>query len=413
MSARKKTTILYIIILFCFLPFIAIAATIEKSTSAKMTSAAPSTLAADTLAKQLGWVASPENNCGGYYLEEPLIYPVSVNKNSSVEITSDQTLFSQHGTSILEGKVMATRYGEQMTANKAYLYRNPTTGKLSVMEMIGDVNLREPNTLIVGKKGRYNFETRTKSLNDVLYRTSFPSNKQPVTQADMQKERKITSLSVWGKASEVSQTEPRIYELSQASYTTCPPIHPSWQVRASHIVLNKNTGRGYATNVRLLVKSVPVFYTPYINFPIDNRRKTGFLWPTYGGSSKSGPSFYAPFYWNMAPNYDMTITPSLLLKRGFMFGDSFRYLTETGSGKFNVSVLPSDKLFTDFQRAAADNPLTAQPSTANTPDQTNAEINRLLNDSTTRKALFWRDDSQFNPIGPVTLISIMLAMTII
>ena len=78
---------------------------------------------------------------------------------------------------------------------------------------------------------------------------------------------------------------------TRASFSTCPPINPAWRVKASHIVLNKNTGRGYATNARVLVKNIPVLYTPYISFPIDRRRKTGFLWPTLGGDNSNGPLF--------------------------------------------------------------------------------------------------------------------------
>lgn len=256
--------------------------------------AAISSLTADNLAKQLGWVASTDNNCGGYYLEPPLVYPVNVAKDSSIEITSNQTLFTQHGTSILEGKVTATRYGQQLTANKAYLYRNPTTGKLSAMEVIGNVHLREPNTLVVGKMGRYNFETKAKSLLDIFYRTSLNGREvigPNVPDKEMQSERKITNLTAWGSANEFSQTEPKVYELYKASFSTCPPIDPAWSVNASHIVLNKNTGRGYATNARILVKNIPVLYTPYISFPIDRRRKSGFLWPTLGVNNKWGPYF--------------------------------------------------------------------------------------------------------------------------
>src|SRR3990167_9266996 len=349
-------------------------------------------LAYETLAKQLGWVESSENNCGGYYLESPFTSSLE-SKKDVIETTGDQGLFSFRGTSILEGGVTITRAGQQMTANKVYLYRNPS-GKLNVVEMVGDVRLREPNTLIVGKKGRYNFDTNTKSLIDILYRTTlinkhyFP-NKNP-TPSDIQHPRKITSLTAWGKAYEFSQTEPKIFELSRASFTTCPPIRPAWRLKASHIVLNKNTGRGYATHARLLVKNVPILYVPYLNFSIDKQRKSGFLWPIIGGSNTSGATVFAPFYWNMAPNYDMTISPGWLAKRGYQLTDNFRYLSETSSGKINVGVLPNDKFFRNTQK----NALEQLPTVTDPILQ--AELNRLINNSTTRKGLVWRNDSQFN-----------------
>lgn len=352
-----------------------------------------------TLAKQLGWVSSNNNNCGGYYLEQPFLYPTEMGKNNTVEITGNQGVFSLRGTSVLENKVSITRFGQQITAHKGYLYRDPITNKYSSVEMIGDVHLREPNTLVIAKNGRYYFNSSAKSLNDILYRTSLMHGRQiagrvAVTTEEMQEKRKITNLTAWGKAATFAQEQPRLYDLTKASYSTCPPdTIPAWQVRASHIVLDKNSGRGYATHARILVKSVPIFYTPYINFPIDRRRKTGFLWPTFGlFSNQWGPYLKLPFYWNIAPNYDMTITPSFLSKRGVLLTDDFRYLTETSSGTIDVSVLPSDQFFAEFQRSAKNN---TDYTTATNP-VTQAEFNRLVNASTTRKGFFWRDHSLYN-----------------
>lgn len=388
MSA-KKSRIVCLLTMICLLPF--------ADLSADTCDAFPKTqtLAEDTLAKQLGWVVSSDNNCGGYFLEQPFVYHVNVEKGNSIEITSNHGLIAQRGTSTLEGSVTITRSGQQITANRIYLYRDPKTFKLMAAEMIGNVNLREPNTLIIGKQGRYDFETNTKSLSDVIYRTSLngrtvvgPTN---VSHEEMQKERKITNLTAWGSASELSQSKPRIYELSCASFSTCPPTNPAWRVKGSHIVLNKNTGRGYVTNVRIFIKSIPVFYFPYINFSIDHQRKTGFLWPTIGiVSSSFGPSLLLPFYWNIAPNYDMTITPGILSKRGQQLSDTFRYLTENSHGSISFSVLPSDRQFSILQ----DQYQNTYGSSKNPTIQ--ADLNRLLNSSTTRKSLFWRNETHFD-----------------
>lgn len=392
MSARKMTRI-YGLIAVCLLPLSGAANTNDPTTTGPLNPLGYSP-SSNTLASQLGWVPSTDNSCGGYYLEQPFVFPVTVEQNNSIEVTSNHGLISNRGTSILEGKVTLTRAGQQITSNKAYVFRD-AEGKPSAMEMIGNVNLREPNTLVVGKKGRYSFTTKTKSLMDILYRTTLSGHEivgpNKVTPQEMQQERKITALTAWGKAYEFSSTEPRIYELSRTSFSTCPPTNPAWRVKASHIVLNKNTGRGYATNARIYVKSIPIFYFPYLNFSIDGQRKSGFLWPSYGGSNQSGPSLYAPFYWNMAPNYDMTITPALLTKRGVQVSNNFRYLSHTGSGNVTVGVLPNDKLFSDFQTAQE------EQYRYSTDPITQAELNRLINASTTRKSLIWRDDSRFSP----------------
>lgn len=343
------------------------------------------------LATQLGWIPDPAYQCGGYYLEPPFVYSVNVDKNNSVEITSNQTLFAQHGTSILDGSVTVTRSGQQLTANKAFLYRDPTTGKLNAMDLVGNVHLREPNTLVIAKEGHYNFESRAKSLTTIIYRTALNGREivgPKVPKAEIQKERKVTALNAWGNAYEFSQTEPKIYEMANASFSTCPPEHPAWHVKATHLVLNKNTGRGYATNARILVKNVPIFYSPYFSFPLDRQRKSGFLWPTFG--TRWGPYIVTPFYWDMAPNYDMTIAPGILSKRGIQLTDDFRYLTQTGTGHISFSVLPNDRLFNEFQDSATGKYGSSDNS------NTQSELRRLLDDSTTRRAFLWRDDSRFN-----------------
>jgi LPS-assembly protein len=143
--------------------------------------------------------------------------------------------------------------------------------------------------------------------------------------------------------------------------------------------------------VRIFIKSIPVFYFPYINFSIDHQRKTGFLWPTIGiVSSSFGPSLLLPFYWNIAPNYDMTITPGILSKRGQQLSDTFRYLTENSHGSISFSVLPSDRQFSILQ----DQYQNTYGSSKNPTIQ--ADLNRLLNSSTTRKSLFWRNETHFD-----------------
>ena len=213
-----------------------------------------------------------------------------------------------------------------------------------------------------------------------------------VSHEEMQQTRVINTTAAWGKADDFSSTKPKIYELTDASFTTCPPTNPAWRVKASHIVLNKNTGRGYATHAKIMLKSIPVFYIPYINFSIDHQRKSGFLWPILGVNGRFGPYFLAPFYWNMAPNYDMTITPGYLSKRGLQLSDDFRYLTPWSTGKIDLSILPDDRFFEQFKDKIA--PEKQYSNSSN--EMIQSEYNRLQSDSLTRKGLFWSDKTRFN-----------------
>lgn len=350
--------------------------------------------AAETVAQALGWVESNENNCGGYYLEPPFISPQTDEHKRMVTITSNHGLVSQHGTSFLEQEVTINRFQQQITANKAFVYRD-TNGKLSSVDLIGDVHLREPNTLVIAKKGRYQFASGSKSLMNIIYRTGLLAGQHtilgPRVPVDLtRKERKVTNLTAWGQAHEFAQNEPRVYELYGATYTTCPPINPAWYLQGSHIVLNKNTGKGYATHARLYIKDIPVVYIPYLNFSIDNQRKTGFLKPTIGTRNKWGPYSLFPFYLNLAPNYDMTITPGILTKRGLFITDNFRYLSPIGNGNLNFSFLPEDREFAKFKKQQV------RENKNSTNAITQAELRRLLDSTDTRKAFYWRDNTQYN-----------------
>ena len=125
-----------------------------------------------------------------------------------------------------------------------------------------------------------------------------------------------------------SDRNENISTLQNVDYTTCATHKPDWRFSASTIKLDQDAGRGEATHALLKVRDVPVFYFPYINFPLNNKRKSGFLMPTIGTSNESGFDIKLPYYFNLAPNHDATFSPRRLAKRGTMFGGQYRYLTE-------------------------------------------------------------------------------------
>jgi LPS-assembly protein len=139
--------------------------------------------------------------------------------------------------------------------------------------------------------------------------------------------------------------------LRQVSYTTCDPGHEGWSLRATRVDLDQAEGVGRARNATLRLGKVPLLYLPYASFPIDERRRTGFLFPSIGSSQDSGIDVSAPYYVNLAPNYDLTLTPRFLGRRGAMLGAEFRYLTPTQRGTLSGTWLPNDDL-TDDDRSS-------------------------------------------------------------
>jgi LPS-assembly protein len=145
-----------------------------------------------------------------------------------------------------------------------------------------------------------------------------------------------------GTADVVYRESEFLTRYKNAAYTTCKPGNQDWVVHAQRIKLNKQTGKGAAKHAWLEFKGVPVFYTPYFAFPIDDRRVSGFLNAAWDNTEKNGLDFTVPYYWNMAPNYDAVLRPRYMSERGLMLAGDFRYLSASSRGKFSGEFLISD-----------------------------------------------------------------------
>ena len=129
-----------------------------------------------------------------------------------------------------------------------------------------------------------------------------------------------------------------------STYSTCPPSERWWELRAQRIDVDTDKGEGVARNATLRIGKVPVLHVPWLAFPIDDRRRTGLLYPSISMSGRNGFDWRQPIYLNLAPNYDMTLTPRWMSRRGIQLGTQFRYLTPSGRGVFDLQALPSDDL---------------------------------------------------------------------
>lgn len=135
--------------------------------------------------------------------------------------------------------------------------------------------------------------------------------------------------------------------LSEARFTTCPPASGAWRLSAGRLTLDQGAAEGRARNITLRLGGVPVLYLPYWSFPLDDRRKSGFLVPTLGNAEATGFELTLPYYINIAANRDATVRPRLLTKRGLELGGELRYLTPRSRGRIDGSLLPNDQLFGD------------------------------------------------------------------
>lgn len=132
-------------------------------------------------------------------------------------------------------------------------------------------------------------------------------------------------------------------ELRNARYTTCELGNEAWWMSARRIVLDKANNNGDAYGMTVRFKQVPIIYLPYVNFAL-GERKSGMLAPSYGNSDRRGKELVLPFYWNIAPNMDATITPHYMSKRGWQLQTEYRYLLASGQGKLNLDYLNEDAM---------------------------------------------------------------------
>ncbi|MDT9587075.1 MAG: LPS assembly protein LptD [Candidatus Arsenophonus melophagi] len=139
--------------------------------------------------------------------------------------------------------------------------------------------------------------------------------------------------------------ESRYSILEQGTFTTCPQGNNSWSVFGSKVILDREEELAKILNARFRIANLPIFYSPYLHFPIGNKRHSGFLFPSSNYSKSSGFNLEIPFYWNIAPNYDWTITPQVIASRGVKLNNEIRYLTIAGSGTIAVDWLKNDRSY--------------------------------------------------------------------
>lgn len=236
--------------------------------------------------------------------------------------------------------------------------------RMKLSESIGEmrdasISMENPAALIQ-KRRAVSSETFSRELgnlqsqhigNDDSYASTFglPVTDAPDTATTSQS--KLFNLDTVSRASKARGDAKAIFfegqdkkRLVGARYTTCAADVDDWYIKASEISLNDYTDSGTAKNAHIEFKGLPILYTPWISFSFNEQRKSGFLAPTMGSTSRSGFEVLAPYYWNIAPNMDATLAARELSKRGIQLQGEFRYMEDKFSGISNVEYLPSDSL---------------------------------------------------------------------
>ncbi|MED5466154.1 MAG: LPS-assembly protein LptD, partial [Pseudomonadota bacterium] len=227
----------------------------------------------------------------------------------------------------------------------------------SELYLQGDVRLRQGPFQATGAEARYNQQSGELQLQGPLVSRGegFLLTGQDANYSTQSGQLDINTATfllheseLRGEASSLSRVSESQVVISDGMITTCGPGQNDWSIVASDIELDQAEGFGTARHVRLEVLDAPVFYWPYITFPIDDRRKTGFLYPQFGSSSAGSGAYLAlPYYLNLAPHYDATLTPQYIHGRGLFTEVEGRYLSQYGESVLQLGYIDNDSAFRD------------------------------------------------------------------
>jgi LPS-assembly protein len=234
-----------------------------------------------------------------------------------IHIDSDDALLDANGNAVLHGRVNVRQDARSVTSDSVNY--DDKTGRVSVK---GGVDFEDPKLRVRSDAGRY----------DIDGSANFD-------QANFQ----LMDRNGRGFAKDIDVLPDGKLTLIQVRYTSCPVGNEDWMLQASSINMDTKLQEGVARNVTMRFKNVPVFYTPYISFPLGDERKSGLLFPSFGHSGSNGFELEVPYYFNLAPNYDLTLTPGLLTSRGVQLAEQFRFLTASSHGQIDATFLPNDK----------------------------------------------------------------------
>ena len=278
--------------------------------------------------------------------------PVDPNEKAPTYITADRINGTTDQAIVAEGNVELQQRDATLTADKVTYWQVDEEA-----EAEGNVVLTRPDARISGPKTRVRMEDSEGYFEQPVYtikreavvrqvQTQDALNAQPLhpSMPDIMAPQRVTTTGS-GKAERVDFEGEGQYRFTNATYSTCPAgDNQDWYAQIADLKLDYDREVGDGQSAKVYFKGVPFLYTPIMSFSLNNQRKSGFLPATFGANSKIGVQYYQPYYWNIAPNMDATITSRLMTKRGLQLSGDLRYLDYYYSGTSRFEYLPNDAL---------------------------------------------------------------------
>ncbi|ENI5444326.1 LPS assembly protein LptD [Citrobacter freundii] len=249
-----------------------------------------------------------------------------------VTINADNTKGNYPDDAVFTGNVDIAQGNSRLQADEVQLHQKQAEGQpepIRTVDALGNVHYDDNQVILKGPKGWSNLNTKDTNIWEGDYQMV---GRQGRGKADLMKQR----------------GENRYTILENGSFTSCLPGSDTWSVVGSEVIHDREEQVAEIWNARFKLGPVPVFYSPYLQLPVGDKRRSGFLIPNAKYSTNNYFEFYLPYYWNIAPNMDATITPHYMHRRGgIMWENEFRYLTQAGAGLMEFDYLNSDKVYED------------------------------------------------------------------
>jgi LPS-assembly protein len=240
-------------------------------------------------------------------------------EGGNVDITARHAAVAKNGVLTLSGHVVVRQGRREIKANRLEYDKNNNS-----LRTQGGIDYTDPLVHVTGSGGSYS-PTRGARFESAQF--------------------SLARRSAHGAAREMQLTPLGLIRLESVTFTTCPVNDQSWVLRASRIDLDTRKRVGTGRDARIDFKGVPILFLPWVSFPLGNVRKSGFLFPTIGNTSRGGAQISVPWYWNIAPNADFTFQPTEYSRRGPDIGGDFRYLTRRQQGELEWDYLPNDAVY--------------------------------------------------------------------
>lgn len=250
----------------------------------------------------------------------------------STEISAQRIRGTRSVELLAEGQAQLRRDGMLLTADRL-AYRELE----DEAEAVGNVRLTEGEASVSGPQATLKLTERLGEFEQPEYRFT---RRKPSEEPG----RPEQVISGGGEADVLYFEGENHYRLNNATWSTCEAPDPDWYIKARDLQLDYDREVGTARGASVVFQDVPMLWWPWAEFPLVGQRQSGFLAPTFGVSNKVGLDISVPFYWNIAPNYDATIAPRFMGRRGVQLATEFRYLTPTQGGEARVEYLPRDNV---------------------------------------------------------------------